>query len=71
MQEEEQIDAAEETAAVEEALSSLSDPEPKEVTDEDVVSALLDKGIASKDKITHALAIKLMGDLAYTHKAET
>jgi hypothetical protein len=39
--------------------------EPKEVTDGDIMSALIDKELVSKDSIVQALAISQLGEHAY------
>ncbi|GMH46067.1 hypothetical protein BSKO_14031 [Bryopsis sp. KO-2023] len=65
--EEADINEADEAAAVEAALSDIPPPEPKEVTDQDVLSAMLDKEITTKEKITHALAVEQLGEKSYTN----
>ncbi len=44
-------------AAVAEAVAAVPKPEPSEVTDGDVLSALMDKGEVVKDDIVQALAL--------------
>jgi len=39
--------------------------EPKEITDGDVMSALIDKELVTKDSIVQALAISQLGEQAY------
>mmetsp|Transcript_26597 Transcript_26597/g.66971 ORF Transcript_26597/g.66971 Transcript_26597/m.66971 type:complete len:512 (+) Transcript_26597:216-1751(+) len=56
-------------AAVEAAVGAVPIVEPKPVTNQDVLCAMLDKGIITKDDITHCLAVANMGDKAYTYKA--
>lgn len=52
-------------AEVEKAVEAVVKPEPKEITDGDVLSAMLDKGVITKDGIVQAMAIHSLGDKAY------
>lgn len=71
LQEEDQINEEEEAAAVELAVGALPQPQPKMISDQDVMSALLDKEITTKAKITHALAVDQLGSAAYTRRITT
>ena len=46
-------------------LTQVEKKEPKQVTDGDVMSALIDKELVSKDSIVQALAISQLGEQAY------
>eukprot|EP00983_Pelagomonas_calceolata_P117564 1160427-Pelagomonas_calceolata.AAC.9 len=46
-------------------LCVVEKEEPKEITDGDVMSALIDKEIVTKDSIVQALAISQLGEAAY------
>ena len=48
------------------AVEAVVKPEPKQVTDGHVMSAMLDKGIVTKDAIVQALAIYELGPEAYS-----
>ncbi|KAG1672042.1 hypothetical protein FOA52_008918 [Chlamydomonas sp. UWO 241] len=58
----EAVDVDAEVAA---AVESVVAPEPKEVTLDDILSALLDKGVLTKDGIMRAMAIDEMGQTAW------
>lgn len=53
-------------AEVATAMDAVPKPKPAEATDGDILSALLDKGVVTKDAIVHALALHHLGDKAYT-----
>uniref|UniRef100_A0A7S0RTI5 Radial spoke protein 3 n=1 Tax=Chlamydomonas leiostraca TaxID=1034604 RepID=A0A7S0RTI5_9CHLO len=53
-------------AEVAKAVEAVVKPEPKEVTDGDVLSAMLDKAVITKDAIVQALAIHALGEKAFT-----
>lgn len=48
------------------AAAAVEAQPPREVSDGDVLSALIDKGLVTKDAIVQALAIDSIGDGAYT-----
>lgn len=52
-------------AAVQAASDAVSKPAVEEVTDGDILSALIEKGTLSKDAIIQALALAQLGDQAY------
>ncbi len=52
---------------VEAAMAAVVKPTATEVTDGDVLSALLEQGVVTKDAIVHGLAVHMLGDKAYTH----
>lgn len=52
-------------AEVEKAVDAVVKPEPKEVTDGDVLSAMLDKGVCTKEGLIQSLAIHALGDQSY------
>mmetsp|Transcript_21170 Transcript_21170/g.58791 ORF Transcript_21170/g.58791 Transcript_21170/m.58791 type:complete len:521 (-) Transcript_21170:1259-2821(-) len=56
------VDVEAEVAA---AVEKVEKEEPKEITDGDVMSALIDKEIVTKDSIVQALAISQLGEAAY------
>lgn len=48
-------------------MDALVKSEPPEVTDGDILSAMLEKGTLTKDAVIHALAVDAMGEAAYVH----
>jgi hypothetical protein len=54
------------TLQVTKAIEAVVKPEPKEVTDGDVLSAMMDKGIVTKEGIVQSLAVNSLGDAAFT-----
>jgi hypothetical protein len=63
--EEPQIDVE---AQVEAAMAAVQHPTAAEVTDGDVLSALLEQGVVTKEAIVHGLAVHMLGDEAYTQQ---
>lgn len=61
------VDVEAEVAA---ATDAVIKPEPAPVTDGAVLSALLDKGVVTKDAIVQSLAIHALGGQAYTRLFE-
>jgi hypothetical protein len=61
--EEPQIDVE---TQLEAAMAAVQHPTAAEVTDGDVLSALLEQGVVSKEVIVHGLAVHMLGDEAYT-----
>lgn len=57
-------------AEVAAAMDAITKPEPREVTDGDVLSALIEKGVLTKQALAQALAVAALGDAAYMHQAE-
>eukprot|EP00798_Chlamydomonas_sp_ICE-L_P019019 gene19019-25611_t len=53
-------------ALVAAAIEAVALPPPKEVTDGDVLSALIEKGTISKDDIVQKMAVNSMGESAFT-----
>lgn len=54
-------------AEVTKAVEAVVKPEPKPVTDGDVLSAMLDKGVITKDNIIQSMAINALGEESYIH----
>mmetsp|Transcript_19841 Transcript_19841/g.34202 ORF Transcript_19841/g.34202 Transcript_19841/m.34202 type:complete len:529 (+) Transcript_19841:243-1829(+) len=52
-------------AEVAKAVEAVPRPEPKPVTDGDVLSAMLDKGVVAKDAIVQSLAIHMLAEDSY------
>ena len=52
-------------AAVAAAVEAVVKPEPKEVTIDDILGALLDKAVITKDAIMQAMALDALGEEAY------
>lgn len=48
------------------AVEAVVKPEPKPVTDGDVLSAMLDRGVVTKDAVVQSLAVNSLGEDAYT-----
>lgn len=48
------------------AVEAVIKPEPKEVTDGDVLSAMIDKAIVTKEGIVQSLAVHSLGEAAFT-----
>jgi hypothetical protein len=55
-------------AQVEAAMAAVQRPTAAEVTDGDVLSALLEQGVVTKDAIVHGLAVHMLGAEAYTQQ---
>ncbi|KAL6760816.1 flagellar radial spoke protein 3 [Haematococcus lacustris] len=53
-------------AEVAKAVEAVTKQEPKAVTDADVLSGLLERGLLTKDGLVEALALHSLGDAAYT-----
>lgn len=55
---------------VEGAMAAVQRPVASEVTDGDVLSALLEQGVVTKEAIVHGLALHMLGDKAYLHQQD-
>lgn len=55
---------------VEAAMAAVQKPAPSEVTDGDVLSALMEQGVVTKETIVHGLAVHMLGDKAHTNQQE-
>ena len=47
-------------------MDAIAKEEPKPISNEDVLNALLESGKVTKDQIVHSLALFHMGSKAYT-----
>lgn len=52
-------------AEVAKAVEAVERPTPKEISDGDLLSAMIDKAVVTKDAIIQALAIHALGDQSY------
>ena len=51
-------------------MAAVEKPTASEVTDGDVLSALMEHGVVTKEAIVHGLAVHMLGDGTHTNTEE-
>lgn len=50
------------------AKDAVVKPQPREITDGDVLSALIEKGVVTKEALVQAFAVAALGEESYLHQ---